>query len=69
MTKTDKSGIFKMAKQLDTGAVLPPKKPVDLEGKITALQKTTSRQGAMIHALYVHLSKKDRLAFAKRFYI
>ena len=57
--------IAKMAKLIDQGATAPLLKPTRSMGD---LQKELGWHRDMIYVLYTHLSKKDRIAFNKRFY-
>lgn len=68
MSKSENEGILNMAKQMDRGLAPPPKRPTNLQGEVEILKKEVKQHRYMIHVLYTHMSKRDRLLFDKRFY-
>ena len=57
-----------LSKQIDVAAATLNTKITELDNRIEALDKHSTRWRNMIWDLKMHLSKKDRIAFDKRYY-
>ena len=68
MTEITKQDLINMSKQIDVAAATLNTKITELNNRIEVLDKHSARWRDMLYALKMHLSKKDRIAFDKRYY-